>query len=312
MRVFVAGATGNIGRHLVPKLIEAGHEVTGMTRSEERAGRLRESGASAVVCDAFDADGVRRAVAESGAEVVVHELTALPEVLDFRKPELWEPTHRLRREGTRILIDAARAAGARRMVVQSIAFALAPTGDSVKDEEAPLAADEPGLAGEIASVVAEMEDAVTGTEGIDGLVLRYGQFYGPGTYYAPDGATAKQVRKGQFPIVGGGDGVFSFVHIDDAADATVAAVERGAPGIYNVVDDEPAPVREWLPVYAETLGAKRPRKVPRWLARIVAGKDAANAATTMRGASNAKAKAELGWQPRYPTWREGFRAALSG
>ena len=310
MKVFVAGATGNIGRHLVPKLLEAGHDVTGMTRSEERAVRLRETGASAVVCDAFDAEGVRRAVAESAAQVVVHELTALPEVLDFRKPELWEPTHRLRREGTRFLIDAALAAGSRRMVAQSIAFAFAPTGDWVKDEEAPLAVDQPGLPGEIASAIAEMEDAVTGTEGVDGLVLRYGQFYGPDTYYARDGASAKQVRKGQFPIVGGGDAVFSFVHIDDAADATVAAVERGAPGIYNVVDDEPAAVREWLPVYAEALGAKPPRKVPRWLARLVAGKAAAQAATTLRGASNAKAKRELGWQPRHPSWREGFREAL--
>ena len=311
MKVFVAGATGVIGRALVPKLREAGHEVTGMTRSEEQASGLRDAGAHPVVCDAFDAEGVRRAVGDSGAEVVVHELTALPDTLDFRKPEQFEATHRLRREGTRILIDAALAAGARRMVAQSIAFAYAPTGDWVKDEDAALALDEPGLPGEIASAIAEMESAVTGTDDLDGLVLRYGQFYGPGTFYAPDGSTAKQVRKGQFPIVGGGEGVFSFVHVDDAADATVAAVERGAPGVYNVVDDEPAPVREWLPVYAEALGAKPPRRVPRWLARIVAGKNAAAAATTLRGASNDKAKRELGWAPRHASWREGFRRTLS-
>ena len=311
MKVFVAGAGGASGRHLLPRLVEAGHEVTGMTRSEERVPRLRELGATPVVADAFDAEGVRRAVADSGADVLVHELTALPSTLDFRKPELWEPTHRLRREGTRILIDAARAAGAGRMVVQSIAFAYAPAGDWVKAEDAPLAVDEPGLPGEIAGAIHEMEAAVTGAEGLDGVVLRYGQFYGPDSYYAAEGATAEQVRKRQFPIVGGGDGIFSFVHIDDAADATVRAVEGGAPGIYNVVDDEPAPVREWLPLYAEALGAKPPRKVPRWLARLMAGKNAVQAATTLRGASNEKAKRELGWEPRHPSWRAGFRETLT-
>jgi 2-alkyl-3-oxoalkanoate reductase len=311
LRVFVAGATGAIGRPLLPKLIETGHEVTGMTRSEDGASRLSQAGARAAICDAFDAEGVRRAVAGSGAEVVVHELTALPSTLDFRKPELWEPTHRLRREGTRILIEAAQAAGAGRMVVQSIAFAYAPSGDWVKAEDAPLAVDEPGLPGEIAGAIHDMEAAVTGAEGLDGVVLRYGQFYGPDTYYATDGATATQVRKGQFPIVGVGEGVFSFVHIDDAADATVMAVEGGAAGIYNVVDDEPAPVHEWLPVYAELLGAKPPRKVPRWLARLVAGRNAVQAATTLRGASNEKVKREVGWEPRHPSWREGFRETLT-
>jgi nucleoside-diphosphate-sugar epimerase len=311
MRVFVAGATGAIGRPLVPKLIAAGHEVAGMTRSQERADGLREAGAQAVVCDVFDEDVVRSATAGFSPDVVVHQLTALPDRLDFRDTGTYAATNRLRTEGTRILIEAARAAGARRMVAQSIAFAYAPSGDQVLSEDAPLLVDAPGAFASGVKAVADMERSVTEAEGLEGLVLRYGFFYGPGTYYARDGSAAEDVRRRRQPIVGKGTGVFSFIHLDDAADATVAAVERGPSGIYNIVDDEPAALSEWLPVFAEALGAKRPFRVPVFIARLIAGKEVALYATTLCGASNAKAKRELGWEPRHPSWRQGFRESLN-
>jgi nucleoside-diphosphate-sugar epimerase len=312
MRVFVAGATGAIGRPLVPKLVEAGHEVSAMTRSPKRAAALRKAGARPAVADVFDEPQVQEAVAAASPEVIVHQLTALPsEGLDFRDPELYTETNRLRTEGTRILMDAGRASGARRFIAQSIAFAYAQEGDWVKDEDAPLVHDAAGHFAEVAGSLAELDQAVTGADDMEGLVLRYGFFYGPGTYYAPGGATARDVRRRRFPVVGKGDGVFSFVHVDDAADATVAAIKRGAPGVYNVVDDEPAPLRDWLPVFAEAIGARPPRRVPRWLARLSAGKEAVQFATSLRGASNAKAKRELGWRPRHPSWRQGFSEALS-
>jgi 2-alkyl-3-oxoalkanoate reductase len=306
----VAGATGAIGRPLVPKLLEAGDEVTGMTRSEESAAQLRERGAEAVVCDVFHEEGVREAVGAASPEAVVHELTALPDRIDFRDDTTYHGTNRLRTEGTRILLDAARDAGARRFVAQSIAFGYEPTGDRVKDEDAPLTLGPGGHFAEGVEAIDQLERAVTGAEGLEGLVLRYGVFYGPGTYYASDGSSAEDVRRRRLPIVGRGEGVFSFIHVEDAADATVAAVEGGAPGVYNVVDDEPAPMREWLPLYAEALGAKPPRRVPKLLARLVAGNEAVAFATTLRGASNAKAKRELGWEPGHPSWRQGFREEL--
>ena len=306
MRVFVAGATGAIGRPLVSQLLAAGHEVTGMTRSPQGAEGIRAAGAEAVVSDVFDADGVRGAIAEARPEAVVHQLTDLPADYDTNPARLARGTNRLRREGTRILLDAAQAAGARRFVAQSLAFVYEPEGDWVKDEEAPLANAPEGA---VASVRA-LEQAVLEAPGLEGIVLRYGQFYGPGTWYAADGSIAEQVRRRRFPIVGRGEGRFSFIHVEDAAAATVAAVERGRPGIYNVCDDEPAPMREWLPAYAQALGAKPPRRVPTLLARMVAGATAAQAATGMRGAANGKAREELAWSPRYPSWREGFRGSL--
>ena len=266
MRVFVAGATGAIGRPLVPKLVAAGHEVTGMTRSQQRAGALRRAAARAVVTDAFDADVVRSAVSQARAEVVVHQLTALPDRLDLRDKELYSATNRLRSEGTGILLDAAREAGARRFVCQSIAFAYAPGGDPVKSEEAPLMENLPGNFGDGVRAIARMEREVLDAEGLEGLVLRYGFFYGPGTYYGEDGSATRDVRRRRMPVVGRGSGTVSFVHLDDAADATVIAVERGGPGVYNIVDDEPAPMRDWLPIFAEAAGAKRPLRVPVWLA----------------------------------------------
>jgi nucleoside-diphosphate-sugar epimerase len=309
MRVFVAGATGAIGRPLVPKLVAAGHEVTGMTRSQQRAEGVRAAGARAVVCDVCDVEAVRSAFAEARPEVVVHQLTALPDRLDFRDKSLYAATNRLRGEGTRILLDAAREVEAGRFVWQSIAFAYDTSGGPVKSEDAPLIRSAPGAFAEGVRTTVEMERLVLDA---DGLVLRYGFFYGPGTYYGEDGSTTADVRRRRMPIVGKASGVFSFVHIDDAADATVIAVERGAPGVYNIVDDEPAPMREWLPAFAEAAGAKRPLRIPTWLAKLVAGPELVTYAIDLRGASNAKAKSELGWQPAHPSWRRGFAEALRG
>jgi nucleoside-diphosphate-sugar epimerase len=310
MRVFLAGASGAIGTPLVHRLVAAGHEVTGMTRREDAAQRLRSLGAEAAVCDVFDVDALTRAVGAARPEVVVHQLTALPYRIDPGKAETYPATNRLRTEGTANLLGAAKEAGANRFVSQSIAFLYAPRGPMVVDEEAPVVDDLGGHLGEAMRATLEGERQVLGTEGIEGLVLRYGYFYGPRTTFAPDGAMAEDVRRRRFPIVGSGAGTMSFVHVDDAAAATIAACERGAPGVYNVCDDEPAPMREWIPAYAEAIGAKRPLRVPRWLAGLVAGKSIGRMATELRGASNAKAKRELGWEPRHPSWRRGFVEAL--
>ncbi|HVS29352.1 MAG TPA: NAD(P)-dependent oxidoreductase [Solirubrobacteraceae bacterium] len=311
MRVFVAGASGVIGRSLVPQLVAAGHEVTGMTRSPDKLAALEQAGASAVLCDALDAAAVDAAVAAAAPDVIVNQLTDLPPTSNPRKlTASYEATNRVRTEGSNALLAAAHAHGARRMVAQSIAFLYAAEGDLVKDEDARPYTDAPAPFGGAVKALLEMERGVTQAPGIDGIVLRYGIFYGPGTWYADDGSTAADVRRRRFPIVGGGAGTFSFIHVDDAAAATVLAVERGAPGIYNVVDDDPAPLREWLPFYAEALGAKRPLRVPTFVARIAAGGFATMFATALRGASNARAKRELAWSPRYASWRQGFREAL--
>lgn len=309
MKVFVAGASGAIGRPLVRQLVAAGHEVTGTTRRPERAEEIAAAGGKPVVCDVFDRDALEMAVAEATPAVVVNQLTSLPQDFNPRKMD-YAPTNRARQEGGGNLMRAALEAGARRYVAQSIAFIYAPEGDWVKDEEARPFQDAPPPFDEGARAMLAHEREVLGTEGIEGIVLRYGQFYGRGTYYAPDGSIAGQVAKRMFPVVGPGTGMASFVHVEDAASATVAALDRGAPGIYNIADDEPAPVKEWLPFYAEALGAKPPRRVPVWLARLVGGRMAVEFAVDLRGASNAKAKRELDWQLRYPSWRQGFREAL--
>jgi 2-alkyl-3-oxoalkanoate reductase len=307
MKVFVAGASGAMGRPLVRQLVAAGHEVTGMTRREDRAERIREAGASAVVCDVFDAAALESAVAEAAPEAVVHQLTSLPPRLDYKaKDDPLAATNRVRSEGTRNLIAATKAAGARRLVAESVAFLYAPEGDWVKEEGAPLFHDSPPPFGAAVEALADLERQVTGAEGIEGVVLRYGWLYGPGTYFDREGSQTEEALRRRVPIVGKGTGTFSFLQVEDAAAATVAAVERGAPGVYNVADDEPAPMRDWVPVFAEAVGAKPPRRVPVWLARLIAGSAAANSATDLRGASNAKAKRELGWQPSYASWRQGF------
>ncbi|HEU5104714.1 MAG TPA: NAD(P)-dependent oxidoreductase [Solirubrobacterales bacterium] len=309
MKVFVAGASGVLGRPTVRRLVAAGHDVVGMTRREERAAEIRGDGAEAVVCDVFDAEGLREAVVAARPEVVVHLLTSLPQRYSLKEDYL-APTNEVRRVGTRNLIAAARAAEARRLVAESIAFAYEPEGGWVKDEEAPLQRNAPEPFGGAVAAVTEMEQEVGEAEGLEGLVLRFGWLYGPGTYYGRGGKQAEEVQKRRFPIVGKGNGVFSLIHSEDAAAATVAAVERGAPGIYNVADDEPAPLREWLPVYAEALGAKPPRRLPVWLVRLAAGEMIAGSLTQMRGADNSKAKRELGWQPEHASWRQGFAASL--
>jgi 2-alkyl-3-oxoalkanoate reductase len=313
MRVFVAGASGVIGRPLLRQLVAAGHDVVGMTSGEAGTERISDAGAEAVVCDALDADAVRETVGSARPDVVVNELTKLPRDYDTRNMDerFYAPTNRIRTVGGGNLLAAAIAAGAQRFVTQSIAFLYAPEGDMVKDEEGRPSTDAPAPFGDGVRAMVSHERAVLDAEGIQGLVLRYGWFYGPGTYYAADGSIAQMVRKRRFPVLGGSDGLFSFIHIEDAAGATVAACERGESGIYNVVDDEPAPVREWLPVLANVLGAKPPRHFPRWLARVFAGEAAVMMGTEARGASNAKAKRELSWEPRYPSWRQGFVAAYA-
>ncbi len=311
MRVLVAGASGAIGRPLLPRLLRDGHTVIGMSRSPKGADAIGALGAQPLVCDALDPDAVMSAVAGVAPDAIIHQLTALPAAIEPRRlGRQLAATDRLRREGTRNLVDAALAAGTRRFVAQSVAFMYAPAGGPVKSEEDPLYLDAPPTLAPSIEAVAELERIVRQTPGIDGLVLRYGYFYGPGTAYAADGSIAAQVRRRRFPIVGAGTGTYSFVHVEDAADATALALGRGAPGVYNVVDDEPAAVSAWLPAYAAAIGAPPPRRVPELVARVVAGSVAVYQLNHLRGATNAKAMRELGWTPAHPSWRTGFRAAL--
>jgi 2-alkyl-3-oxoalkanoate reductase len=319
MKVFVAGASGALGAQLVPRLVAAGHEVVGMTRTPSKQDGLRALGAEPVVADALDSEAVARVVGEAEPEVIVHQLTALSGTLsasDMRHPERSAAaimTNRLRTEATDHLLAAGRAVGARRFVAQSYgAWRFARTGGPVQTEADPLDPDPPAAFRSVVAAILYLEKAVTTIEWGEGLALRYGGFYGPGTSMSsdPDAVMAGPIRKRRFPLIGDGGGVWSFIHIEDAAAATVAAIERGQPGVYNVVDDEPAPVREWLPVLASALGAKPPRRIPRWLSRLVAGEVTTASMTDVRGASNAKAKRELGWQLRYPSWRLGFTEGL--
>ena len=302
MKVFIAGASGAIGRPLVRRLIERGHEVVGMTRSN--AGAIEQLGARAAIADALDAEAVRAAVEAAAPEVLVNELTDLGRPLNPRKYQEWlAGTNRLRREGTKNLVDAAVAAGVPKLVSQSVAFAYT-FEPGVKTEESPIHGR---AAGEMGEAMESLEQQTLAAPG--GIVLRYGFFYGPGTAYARDGQQIELVRKRKLPIVGGGHGQFPFVHVEDAAAATVAAVERGTPGIYNVVDDEPAPAREFIPYLAELVGAKKPWRVPAFLAKLAAG-GMVGFATSLQPVSNAKARRELGWEPAYPSWREGFRTEI--
>ncbi len=314
MKVFVAGATGALGKQLVPMLVANGHDVVGMTRTEAKRGQLRSVGAQPVVVDALDADAVGRAVSEAEPDVIVHELTAIPPAIHMRHfNREFALTNRLRTEGTDHLLSAGRAVGVKRFVAQSnAAVPYARTGGPIKREEDPLDDEPPPAMREGLVAIRHLEAAVAGAHWTDGVVLRYGWFYGPGTSVALDplGSQIELIRKRQFPIVGGGTGIWSFVHIEDAAAATLTAVEGGPAGVYNVVDNEPAPVSEWLPVLAAAVGAKRPLQVPRWVGRLAAGEWAVTAMTEVRGASNDKAKRELGWQLRYPSWRQGFAEGL--
>jgi 2-alkyl-3-oxoalkanoate reductase len=305
MRVFVAGASGAIGTRLVPQLVEAGHEVIGSFRSAGNAERVRALGAEPVALDLLDRRAVRKAVLESAPDAIVHQATALANMRFARRfDRTFAPTNRLRTEGTDALLAAAREAGVRRFVAQSFASArYERAGGWVKTEDDPLDPNPVAAMRETAAAMRHLDEAVVDAGGI---ALRYGGFYG-----AANDGLLEPVRKRRFPIVGDGGGVSSFIHLDDAAAATVLALEHGGAGIFNVVDDAPAPVREWLPLLADVLGAKPPRRVPRALARLFAGDAAVMMGTESRGASNAKAKRELGWEPRQASWREGFTAAYS-
>jgi nucleoside-diphosphate-sugar epimerase len=309
MRVFLAGATGAIGRRLVPMLLAEGHQVTGMTRSAEKADALRATGAEPVVADALDGAAVEAAVREAQPEAIIHQLTALPQRIDPRKIERdFVLNDRLRSEGTRLLVDAAKAAGARRIVAQSIAFAYAPGAPgALHRERDPLFLDAPQSFRRSALALADLESTVLGASGI---VLRYGYFYGPGTSISSGGSMAQDLGRRRLPIVGRGTGVWSFIHIDDAARATVAALAHDGSGVYNIVDDDPAPVAEWIPALAHAVNAPRPWRVPAPIARLVAGGYGVTVMTRGQGASNELAKRELGWQPIYTSWREGFQTAL--
>jgi nucleoside-diphosphate-sugar epimerase len=311
MKVLVAGASGAMGRNLLPRLVAGGHEVVGMTRSAAKAEAVRALGAAPAVADALDPEQVARAVAEAEPDAIVHELTALSGSLDMRHFDRdFALTNRLRTEATDHLLSAGRAVGVRRFLAQSYAgWPYARSGGPVKTEEDPLDPTPPPSTRQTLEAIRHLEDSVTGAEWTVGIVLRYGGFYGPGTSLAGDGEHAEMIRWRKFPLVGSGAGVWSFVHIEDAAEATVAALERGRRGIYNIVDDEPAPVREWLPAVASALGAKPPRRVPRWVGRLLAGEAATVMMTEVRGASNEKAKRELNWRPRQPSWRQGIGEA---
>jgi nucleoside-diphosphate-sugar epimerase len=314
VRIFIAGATGALGRQLVPRLAQRGHEVTGMTRSPDKQKLVWDLGGRPVVADALDPESVARAVAEAEPEVVVHQLTAIPDALDMRHfARDFAATNRLRTEGTDHLLAAARAVGARRFVAQSYAPAVfARVGGPVKSEDDPVDEHPPEQMRTTLAAIRHLEAAVTGADWTEGVVLRYGGFYGPGTSLSlgPEDVMVGAIRKRKMPLVGDAGGVWSFIHIEDAADATVDAVEGEGRGIYNVVDDEPAPVSEWLPAAAAAVGAPPPRRVPRWVARLLAGEAATVMMTEAVGASNAKAKRELGWTPRHASWRDGFATGL--
>ena len=307
MHVYVAGAAGAIGRRLIPQLVSAGHEVTATTRTPAKAGELRALGARAVLVDGLDAAAVTAAVAEAAPDAIVHQMTALAGKSDLRRFDRWfATTNELRTKGTDILLAAAAQAGVRRFVAQSYTGWTNPrTSGPVKTEGDGFDPHPHKMQRESLAAIRYLEETVPAAD-LDGIVLRYGNFYGPGA----SEPLVELIRKRRFPIVGDGAGVWSWIHLDDAAAATAAALERGDRGVYNITDDEPAPVADWLPYLAEVVGAKRPMRVPTWLARPMAGAVAVQWMTEGRGASNERAKRELGWRPVWRSWREGFREAL--
>ncbi len=306
MRVFVTGATGALGRHLVPGLVAAGHNVIATTRTPGKVAQLREAGAEPVILDGLDREAVIAAVGAAAPEVIVHQMTALAGMRSLRNPDkVFAATNELRTRGTDNLLAAAEQAGARRVIAQGYAGPGPDErpGGALKTQADPLGWRPIRSAVQMPAAITYVDNAVPAASP-EGLVLRYGTFYGPGAS-AP---LVEMVRKRKLPVIGGGSGVWSFIEISDAAAATLAAVGQGAPGVYNVVDDDPAPVAEWLPYLAELAGAKPPLRVPTWLGRLLAGEFAAAQMTSARGSSNKKARKELGWEPRYASWREGFRA----
>jgi 2-alkyl-3-oxoalkanoate reductase len=312
MKIFVAGASGAVGGRLVPLLVAGGYEVTAMTRSKDKVEALRSFGADPVVADGLDRTAVMQAVMRAEPEVVIHQMTGLTGVKSFKRFDVeFVSTNRLRKEGVDYLLEAARSAGARRVIAQSFGnWNYERTGDRPKTEDDSLDPNPPANQRKSLDAIRYLESAVVRADQLEGFALRFGNFYGPGTGFALDGDLVRLVRKRQLPIVGDGTGVWSFIHVDDVATATIAAIDHGQPGIYNIVDDDPATVSAWLPELAEAVGAKPPWHVPVWLGRLVIGEVGVSMMTKIKGASNAKAKRELEWTPRYPSWRDGFRHGL--
>ena len=312
MRVFLAGATGALGQRLVPLLVKGGHDVVGTTRTADKVDGLRLAGVTPVVLDGHDAAAIRRSVVEAEPDVVIHQMTSLGGEFDLRRfARTFAETNRLRVEGTDRLLAAAIEAGAHRFIVQSYSgWPNEQRGGPIKTEEDPLIADPPPAVRETVDAIKHLEAMITSATGIEALALRYGGFYGPGNAFGKGGPMLEAIAERKMPLVGKGGGINSFIHIEDAAAATALSLDRGGPGLYNIVDDEPAPVSEWLPYLAEVIGAKPPRRVPVWVARLLVGEPGVSMMTKIRGSSNAKAKRELGWTLRYPSWRVGFRDGL--
>jgi len=313
MKIFLAGATGALGRRLTPLLVASGHRVIGMTRTPLKADDLRAAGAEPVIADALDRDAVMKAVMLAQPDAVVHQMTALSGMTNLKNfDRQMALTNRLRTEGAEYLLNAARAARANIFIAQSFTgWPNQRTGGRIKTEEDPLDPDPPAPMRNTLDAIRKLEDMVLGAEGLTGIILRYGSFYGPGTSICEGCDIVEIVRKRQFPVVGGGTGVWSFIHIDDAAQATRLALEHGPAGKYNIVDDDPAEVATWLPALAQAVGAKPPMHVPAWLGRLLIGEAGVSIMTRIRGSSNAKAKSALGWQPVYASWRNGFRKVLA-
>lgn len=302
MKIFIAGGSGAIGRSLVPMLVEEGHRVVSMTRSTDRAASLEAMGAVPMIGDVFDIEKLFELVGHAEPDIVIHQLTAF----GAKDTDPLAETIRVRTEGTRNLVKAARAARARRFIAQSISFICSPLGTGLTNEETPLYLDAPDAIRPLAEAVAELERQTLYADGMEGVVLRYGWFYGPGTNYDPTDSIPRSIRKGRAPIVGAGAGTYSFIHVDDAARATMKALTLAKPGIYNIVDDDPARLSEWLPVVARLLHAPAPGHMDESAARRSLGDMLVYIMNEQRGASNAKAKRELQWEPRTPSWREGF------
>lgn len=312
MKIFVAGSTGAVGKHLLPLLKEKKHEVVALTRTPEKSRLVEELGATPVIADVFNKDELISAIRKAEPEVVIHQLTALTGAGNFKKfDEEFALTNRFRTEVLDTMLEAARSVGSRRFIAQSFSgWPFAREGGPVKTEEDPLDPTPPKSFSKTLAAIRQLEDTIRSAEDVGGIALRYGIFYGPGTGIAKDGNIVEAIKKHKLPLVGDGGGIWSFTHIEDVAGSTVAAIANGSPGIYNVVDDEPAPVSTWLPYLAEALGAKPPQKLPVWLARFFIGEGGVSMMTKIRGASNTKAKHELNWTPKYKSWREGFVKGL--